>query len=1103
MEMTPPLLQLPNTFRAFYGRFVQLHPIQKEAISPILAGRDLVLQSATGSGKTEAVLAPCVERLIRSGGAGALLYVVPTRALALDIERRLAPVLIDRLGLQFGIRTGDAKRAGGSRPDLILTTPESLDVLLGRTNAEWRQFVRRVQTVIIDEVHPLLHQYRGRHLSCLLNRIERRTDCRVQKIALSATIADVDAVVRFFGFREDTVRLLGAVQRDIESHLVYLRRDDELVGLLEDLYRLWGYRKILMFANSRGQCDRLFALANREGPFRGVAEIHFSNLRLRERRAAEQRFRRRNHALCVATSTLELGIDVGDVDAVVLFEPPDSVSAFLQRIGRSNRRGGTSRFWGICRGERSGDQLLRFAGLLRLAGQGSVEIPPKTDFPSVLVQQVLSCLYEKKTLSLPALRALFPQERQVLDEVVPSMERLGWLRSDRLSSFPRPAASGRLPGPDREARLFHGGWRYRDALISRKIWSNFPETEEDYLLEISGEVVADLPRSVVRQLEAGDCVHLAGRRVCILGILRSAEGGRVLAEPCEEPGSTEVSWVGVGSHVPFEVAQSMGAVLDGSEGSPDPGELGLFARTRRLFREQQEKARRCIVLANGIEVLKEPNGFFRYRTFLGTLGNLVLRLTVESRWNGREDFCVSSDELGITCSHWIDFQQMPLPRNREEFRQWVSQRVRSLRALMPLNAFADALPDGLLVDEVAGMLYDPRVSEAFARFRSIPSEIIRGDPRILEFPKVEAGPAAPVFLQSSVSVSLLAREKERRAVDREAADFVPSPDARHIPRAVTGAMIGEYLRLRQCERWLSFQFLPPDQRPPRRGNEGADLDGIRMDRGRRHEERVLEFLHQRGELPHMIRTLGEHGRVRSIEERFAETLDWLAHTIHHPIDGRPGLLFRATLLASSFLSTHGLPELFREPPDMTLLDGTHAVGVLDLVRVSHSPEGVRLEVGDIKDSAVPHLSGKWRVAFHALLLQDCLDRGLLPPTCRLSGTGFLILRPDREGREPVVHTFDLLPFLAAFPALLHQVGTILSHPPTRASYRLSEDCTPCGFFWTCYGQAINEEDIQFLPGLREGELWKLRQLGLSTIENAGKWFELSTNGRQPEGDKSG
>jgi len=129
----------------------------------------------------------------------------------------------------------------------------------------------------------------------------------------------------------------------------------------------------------------------------------------------------------------------------------------------------------------------------------------------------------------------------------------------------------------------------------------------------------------------------------------------------------------------------------------------------------------------------------------------------------------------------------------------------------------------------------------------------------------------------------------------------------------------------------------------------------------------------------MIRTLGEHGRVRSIEERFAETLDWLAHTIHHPIDGRPGLLFRATLLASSFLSTHGLPELFRESPDMTLLDGTHAVGVLDLVRVSYSPDGVRLEVGDIKDSAVPHLSGKWRVAFHALLLQDWPGPGTSSP----------------------------------------------------------------------------------------------------------------------------
>ena len=162
-DSTSPLLQLPNTYRAFYGSFPYLYPIQKQTIEPLLEGNDLILQSATGSGKTEAVLAPCIERVIQSGRALTVLYVVPTRALAVDLERRLMPVLSDRLGLRVGIRTGDLKRAGGTRPDLILTTPESLDVMLGSGNLDLRQFAQRIGTVIIDEVHPLVITWPASH----------------------------------------------------------------------------------------------------------------------------------------------------------------------------------------------------------------------------------------------------------------------------------------------------------------------------------------------------------------------------------------------------------------------------------------------------------------------------------------------------------------------------------------------------------------------------------------------------------------------------------------------------------------------------------------------------------------------------------------------------------------------------------------------------------------------------------------------------------------------------------------------------------------------------------------------------------------------------
>ena len=178
---TSPLLQLPNTYRAFYGSFTALRAFQQDVIAPILRGQDVILQAATGSGKTEAVLAPCLERVLRSARTEKVLYVVPTRALVHDLRRRLEPLLHDRLGMQLGLRTGDVKRLPGGQADLLLTTPESLDVMLGSANREVRTFLEGVTMLVVDEVHQLIQGYRGRHLAYLVQRLEQRRHRRLAK----------------------------------------------------------------------------------------------------------------------------------------------------------------------------------------------------------------------------------------------------------------------------------------------------------------------------------------------------------------------------------------------------------------------------------------------------------------------------------------------------------------------------------------------------------------------------------------------------------------------------------------------------------------------------------------------------------------------------------------------------------------------------------------------------------------------------------------------------------------------------------------------------------------------------------------------------------
>ena len=1048
-ETLSPLRQLPNTYRAFYGPFPYLYPFQKQTIVPILQGQDLILQSATGSGKTEAVLAPCIERIIQSGQQQTALYVVPTRALAVDLERRLTPVLKDRLGLQIGIRTGDSKRAGGACPDLVLTTPESFDVLLGSSNADLRHFVQRIRTVVIDEAHPLIHHYRGRQVAYLLTRLQRRIAAPVQKIALSATLADVEEVGRFFAFRPNAVFITESVQRDVVPHLVHLKNDDgELVALLNDLYETYGYRKILLFANSRGCCDRLFYLLSYRGAFQGVTDLHYSNLKASTRRAVEYRFRRREHALCIATSTLELGIDIGDVDGVVLYEPPDSTSAFLQRIGRSNRREGRTHFWGICKGADAQTQLLRFLGMLTMARRGHIETPQPKILPSVLVQQMLSCLYEKKGITASALCDLFPDQRDLIPQVFEAMARQQWLRKDRVTG------------------LFKGGQRYGDCFLERRIWSNFPEAEEDYVLEFAGEAIADLPRFIVRQLEPGDRVQLTGKRLRVLNI-ETGERKRVVAQPTDRLDEKELFWLGSGFRVSYEVAQS---VRDVRHTDVRQSMLGLFSRTRKLLNDATRSLKRAVVLHNGIEVERSLSGLYRYRTYLGSVGNLVLQWIIERDCGGVEDFEVTSDSISIDCSHWVDFQTLRLPQDRGDFAHWVEENLESLYSLFPLNAFCEVLPRALLVQEVTDFLFDPRVAKTFQGYLKHPSEIASGDPKLLT-ENVYVTESHPIFLDTKIQTDLLAWEKQRWPADRHAEQ---TSDLQYRPRPLTGTMVGAYFLHHQCERWLALNFVPVEQ--TRWADSDTGLNALRMERGNLHEKLVLNRIRDVDVLRE-VPTCDISGRRLSLKARFETTLA-LLKDIDTTAD-QSTFLFQAVLIQVSVLG--------QQDRWMSQVDG---IGIPDLIRISKEDSSIVLQVGDIKDSRRPYETQKWQVAFYAHLLDSLIAQHELQ--MRVASSGFLMLRSSRHDKMPEPHFFDLEPYRVALPVLFENMNSVLQEVPAHARYHLQTHCTTCPNFEACYGEALHAEDIQLVPHLSAGALQKFRKRGLKTIASAHAWFESAS-----------
>lgn len=401
---------LVRTYPAFFARFGRLTEVQIATIPRVLAGGNLVVISPAASGKTEAVVAPVVERLLAQGKRDfSVLYVSPTRALVNDLFRRLVEPL-EYLDLRLERKTGDHSRIDEARlPFMLLTTPESFDSLLCRHP----RIFRSLAAVILDEIHLLDNTPRGDQLRVLLERL-RLLNPDLNYYALSATIDDLEIGDRYFP-NVEVVRVMN--QREIRAELLPGGADwpERVVAQLVAN----GCKKALCFFNARSLAEagvKLFDIA----PFSGRVWVHHASLTRPVREEVEARMNRERSGILCCTSTLELGIDIGDVDAVILFRPPFNVSSLLQRIGRGNRRLQNGLYtigvyldaW----------ERLLFETFIDCAREGRLYDKRYTPCLSVLPQQIVSYLFQRRRIGTTrdALRRIFQPllgNNPVLDQV--------------------------------------------------------------------------------------------------------------------------------------------------------------------------------------------------------------------------------------------------------------------------------------------------------------------------------------------------------------------------------------------------------------------------------------------------------------------------------------------------------------------------------------------------------------------------------------------------------------------------------------------------------------------------------------------------------------
>ena len=588
----------PAVARWFDGAFPGPTEAQASAWPAIMAGRNTLVAAPTGSGKTLTAFLAAIDALVREGLANggelpdrtSVLYISPLKALSNDIHINLeAPLAgireaLDELGLpdvevRTAVRTGDTPQSERAQlrkkpPHILVTTPESLYVLLG--SASGRAMLGTVRSVIVDEIHALADDKRGSHLALSLERLEALCGRPLVRIGLSATQKPVEEVARFlvgganvYPTRADlpgwqaadplagTDAVLGgsaivdvpdcaivdigyAKQRDLglllpPTPLSAVMSNEQWAQVYAQLVELVrAHRTTLVFVNTRRMAERAaFNLGELLG--RENVGTHHGSLSKELRLEAEQKLKAGQLQVLVATASLELGLDIGDVDLVCQLGSPRSIAAFLQRAGRSGHHVG-----GVPKARlfpQTRDELVECAALLDCVRRGELDalriLPAPLD---VLAQQVVAevaatewdedALYDWMRRAWPYARL----ERAKFDEVVKMLAdgfsdrrgpRAGWLHRD--------AVNRRLRG------------RQGARMVATMSGGTIPDTG-DYavVLEPQSTFIGSVNEDFAIESMAGDVFQLGNTSYRILRV----EPGRVRVEDAQGQPPSIPFWLG-------------------------------------------------------------------------------------------------------------------------------------------------------------------------------------------------------------------------------------------------------------------------------------------------------------------------------------------------------------------------------------------------------------------------------------------------------------------------------------------------------------------------------------------------------------------------------
>ena len=574
--------------RAWFERtFDGPTPAQLKGWPVIATGKHTLIQAPTGSGKTLAAFLYAIDRLTAAPTQGGLrvLYVSPLKALNYDVERNLrGPLAGLRSSLRVAVRTGDTsqkERAAMLRqaPDILITTPESLFLML---TSQARELLRSVDTLIMDEVHAVAGTKRGAHFALSIERLERLVgEASFQRIALSATQRPLEEIGRFVSGGRPIELVDAGVAKQLDLQVVvpvedmrelstpgtldqrqYESADSGITAGLEvGSQSIWPsiypallelvreHRSTIVFVNNRRLAERL-ALRLNELAEEEVARAHHGSLAREQRVQIEEDLKAGRIPCLVATSSLELGIDMGAVDLVVQVESPKSVARGLQRIGRSGHS-----LDAVSKGRifpKFRADLLESAVVLQRMREGAIE---ETQIPrnplDVLAQQVVAICAEEE-IEVAELHRLVRGAYPFADLSRPQLENVLDMLAGRYPSDEFAELRPRVIW-DRTAGIVRGRQGARRLAVTNA--GTIPDRGLFGVFIVDGGGrVGELDEEMVYEARAGQVIMLGASSWRIEEITRD----RVLVSPAPGVPGAVPFWKGEGVGRPYELGRAIG-----------------------------------------------------------------------------------------------------------------------------------------------------------------------------------------------------------------------------------------------------------------------------------------------------------------------------------------------------------------------------------------------------------------------------------------------------------------------------------------------------------------------------------------------------------------